>query len=145
MYSGLGTRDEKTTLEQLKTIAVKKQNIAVNRMKISSIKQDHGEPVQKFEGRGRSLATVCEYSVKCTREACNLISYTEEVIVDQILRGLANTEIQKDVLRSEKMNLEKLLLFVEGKESSYASQGLMTNGTKVAGIRVTRDKGKTEN
>ena len=63
-YSGVGTRDEKTILEQLKTIAVKKQNIAANRMKLGSMKQGHGEPVRKFAGRVRSLATVCEYTVK---------------------------------------------------------------------------------
>ena len=122
-YSGAGTRDEKTILEQLKTIAVKKQNIAVNRMKLGSMKQGHGEPVRKFAGRVRSLATVCEYTVKCTREDCNLITYAEEAIVDQVIRGLANTEIQKDVLGSEKTNLEKLLIFVEGKESGHECGG----------------------
>ena len=47
--------------------------------------------------------------------------------MDKVICGLTNTEIQKDVLGSKKMNLEKLLLFDEGKESGYASQGLMTN------------------
>ena len=37
--------------------------------------------------------------------------------MDRIVRGLVNTEIQRDVLGSDKMTLEKLLLFVEGKES----------------------------
>ena len=37
--------------------------------------------------------------------------------MDRIVRGLVNTEIQKDVLGSDKMTLEKLILFVEGKDS----------------------------
>ena len=53
-YSGVGTRDDQTILGQLKTIAVKKQNVTVNRMKLSSMKHDHGEPVRKFAGRVRT-------------------------------------------------------------------------------------------
>merc|ERR1712218_654201 len=56
------------------------------------------------------------------------------VIVDQVTRGLANQEIQKDVLSSDPMDLEKLLLFVEGKESGLASQGLMIGTSGAASV-----------
>ena len=48
--------------------------------------------------------------------------------MDQAIAGLADIEIQKDVLSHQDactMTLEKLLLFVEGKASGQASQGLM--------------------
>ena len=136
-YSGLnGTRDEKTVLKELRSIAVKKQNIAVNRIKLTSLQQDRGESVRKFAGRVRSLAAVSKFSVKCCckDEGCSPVSYTEEMIVDQVIRGLANQEIQKDVLSSDPMDLEKLLLYVEGKESGLASQGLMIGTSGVASV-----------
>ena len=63
--------------------------------------------------------------MQCT--ACNdPVSYTDEVIKDQVIAGIADLEIQKDVLShpdSKTFNLEKLLSFVEGKESGMTSQG----------------------
>ena len=52
--------------------------------------------------------------------------------------GLADSEIQKDVLshaEADEMDLEKLLKFIEGKESGLASQGLMSGGTSVAALK----------
>ena len=78
----------------------------------------------------RSLASVSGYSVKCPREGCNTnVSYTEQVIQDQVIIGLADTEIQRDVLShadGDNMDLEALVRFIEGKESALTSQGLMS-------------------
>ena len=57
------------------------------------------------------------------------VSYGEEVIMDQVIRGISNPEIQKEVLSqldTDTLILEKLLTFVEGKESRQASQGLLS-------------------
>ena len=60
-----------------------------------------------------------EYSAQCT--SCNKpVTYTDEVIMDQVRAGLADLEIQKYVLshpEAKTFNLEKLLSFIEGKES----------------------------
>ena len=84
----------------------------------------------------RSLAAVSEYALKC--KGCNKdVNYSEEVIMDQVIRGLSNSEIQKDVLSqldADNLTLEKLLTFVEGKESGQASQGLLS------GFAVNPDK-----
>ena len=116
-----------------------KRNKAVNRVKLSTLKQDKGEPVRKFAGRVRSLAAVNGYSIKCTNAECGRdVSYTEAVIMDQLIAGLADTEIQKDVLShtgADTWDLEKLLKYVEGKESGLASQGLMS-GSGGGGVSV---------
>ena len=123
---------ETTLLAQIKQIAVRAKNRAVNRFKLNTLHQDKGEPIRRFAGRIRGLAAVSEYSVQCT--ACNdPVSYTDEVIKDQVIAGIADLEIQKDVLshpESKTFDLEKLLSFVEGKESGMTSQGLMS-GNKV--------------
>ena len=51
-------------IKELKQIAVQKRNLLVNRFKVFKLKQDRGEPVRKFAGRVRSLASVSGYSVK---------------------------------------------------------------------------------
>ena len=127
---GAGATEE-SCLKELKQIAVRKRNKAVNRVKLISIKQDRGEPVRKFAGRICSLAAVSDYSVKCG--GCQTkVPYTEQVIMDQVTNGLADPEIQKDVLShvdADTMTLDKLLLFVEGKESGLSSQGLLNNSS----------------
>ena len=72
-----------------------------------------------------------EFKVECA--TCKTdIPYTEPVIMDQVIAGRANSDIQKDVLShtdASTMTLEKLLSFVEGKESGMASQGLMSGNS----------------
>ena len=68
---------------ELKQIVVCKRNKAVNRVKLSTLKQVKGEPVRKFAGRVRSLAMVNGYFVKSINEECGHdVSYTEAVIMD---------------------------------------------------------------
>ena len=58
---------EASVLAELKQITVCKRNKAVNRVKLSTMKQDRGEPVRKFAGRVRSLAAVSSYSSSAPR------------------------------------------------------------------------------
>ena len=46
--------NEDMVLAQLKQIAVCKRNLAMNRVKLGTLKQDHGKPVRKFAGRSKS-------------------------------------------------------------------------------------------
>ena len=94
-----------------------------------------GEPIRRYAGRIKSLASVREFSVGCT--SCKTsVSYTDEIIMDQIIFGIADLEIQRDVLSNPDakfFDLEKLLSYIEGKESGQASQGMMT-GVKVDAV-----------
>ena len=133
------TNDEETVIAQLKQIAVCKRNLAVNRVKVGSLVQDRGEPVRKFAGRVKSLAAVSGYTVKCSKVGCNTdVSYQEPVVTDQVIRGLGDSEIQRDVLShtdSDTMDLEALLKYIEGKESGRASHNLLSGGGSAAAIQ----------
>ena len=73
-------------LAQLKQIAVCKRNLAVSRVKLGTLKQDRGEPVRKFTGCVKSLASVSGYTIKCSKPDCNTdVSYQEAVVTDQNL------------------------------------------------------------
>ena len=66
----------------------------------------------------------------------------DEVIIDEVISGLADLEIQKDVLSNpgaKQFNLEKLLSYIEGKESGQTSQGLMSN-SRVESVEEKRVK-----
>ena len=120
-------------LAQLKQIAVSKHNVTVNRVKLGTLKQDRGETVRKFAGRVKSLASVSGYTIKCSKVGCNTdVTYQEPVVIDQVIRGLSDSEIQKDVLARDRTDLETLLKYVEGKESALTSQGLMSGGATAA-------------
>ena len=95
--STTSSSSESILLAQLKQIAVRVKNRAVNRFKLSTLHQDKGEPIRRFAGRCRGLASVSEYSVQFT--ACHVpVNYTDEVIIDQLITGIAESKIQKDVL-----------------------------------------------
>ena len=98
----------------------------VNRIKLNTLKQNCGEPVRVFADRVRRLASLCEYTIICTKADCmEMVNYTESVIMDQIICGLVDTEIQRDVLSHTESNiisLETLLKYVEDKESNNVSQ-----------------------
>ena len=121
---------ESSLLSEIKQIAVRAKNRAVNRVKLNTLKQDKGEPIRKFAGRCRSLATVSDYAVKCMK-CKEQVAYTDEVIMDQVIAGIADQEIQRDVLSYPSaipFTLETLLVFIEGKESGQASLNLMSGG-----------------
>ena len=132
-YPSFSTADsEENVLKQIRQVAVRVKNRAVNIYKLHTLHQDMGEPIRRYAGRIKSLASVREFSVGCT--SCNTcVSYTDGIIMDQIIFGIADLEIQRDVLSNPDakfFDLEKLLSYIEGKESGQASQDMMT------GVRV---------
>ena len=76
----------------------------------------------------------------------NLSAYGQTLhIARSLIMGLADSEIQKDVLShpdADEMDLEKLLKFIEGKESGLASQGLMSRGTSVNALKPGQRKNR---
>ena len=52
-------------MAQVKKVAVRVKNKAVNRVKLNTLNQDKGELIRRFEGRIRSLATVSKYALRC--------------------------------------------------------------------------------
>jgi len=137
---------EESRLAEIKQIAVRAKNRAVNRVKLNTLRQDKGEPIRKFAGRIRSLATVSAYSVTCTQ--CKVaVTYTDEVIMDQVIAGIADLQIQKDVLShpdAANLTLEKLLVFIEGKESGQTSLGLMSGTAAALSVEKQVEKPKNK-
>ena len=91
-YRTYGKGDDAVTeqdiLAQFKAL-VKKKNNTVNCQKLSTMKQEKGEPVRKFFGRLRGVASVCGYTVSCNKPCCNghQVPYHTQVIKEQLIKG----------------------------------------------------------
>ena len=116
--------DEATLLETVKEVFVKKRNRMVNRLKLQSLMQGPDQPVQQYVASLKQIARTCHYTVKCSREGCNtMVDYSSEMVVDQLVRGLNDPDIQRKVLssREDDFNLtsvEKLIITEECSKST---------------------------
>ena len=109
------TADE--VLAAIKKLAVREENTMVARVQLHNMRQDRDETIRSFGARLRGQAGVCKFHVNC--QNCNTdVNYTEHIIRDVITRGLADNEIQLDLLgdTNQNMTLEQVFKFVEAKE-----------------------------
>ena len=84
-------------LETLKTIPVKKRNMAVIRNQLDHLTQDRGGEIRRFLGKVQALANVAEFTVKCIKCKEDM-PYTDMAVKDKIVAGLANVSNKEDVL-----------------------------------------------
>ena len=85
--------------------------------------------------RLRGQAGICKFNTQCP-ECHTSVNYTEHILRDVLTRGLADSEIQLDLLgdKNQDMTLEEVFLFVEAKESGKRSAArlLQTQGDDAA-------------
>ena len=100
---------EKTLLEEVKNVFVKKRNRMVNWLKLHNLLQGEDQPVQQYVAMLKSIARTCKYTVDCPGDNCDTrVNYSEEMVLDQLVRGLFDSEIQRKVLscNEENFNLQ---------------------------------------
>ena len=91
----------------------------VNRLKLKRLVQGPDKPVQQFVASLKQVARTCKYTVKCTAEGCvQDVDYSNEMVLDQLVGGLNDDEIQKKVLSSSEQdfnlqNVEKIIVAEE--------------------------------
>ena len=92
--------------------------------------QYHEEGVRPFVARLKGLAIIimCNFSVKCP--SCQTQApYLEEMVRYQMIKGLAETDIQDMVLGEETKPMEDTVGYVEGKKSGKQSGRLLAGNT----------------
>ena len=113
---------ESAVLAAMKKLAVREENAMVARVILHDMRQDRDEPVRAFGARLRGQASVCKFSVECP--GCHKgVDYTDCILRDVLCRGLADSDIQLDLLgdANQDMTLEQVFKFVESKESGKRS------------------------
>ena len=89
----------------------------VNRLKLNSLVQCWDEAITSFETRLKPLARTGKFKEKSG--ACGeKEDYTDQMVLDNLIRGLADDDIKKKVLAipEENLTLEKVLQFVQAEE-----------------------------
>ena len=115
-----GTEEE--VLAAMKALAVREENVMVARVALHHMKQDRDEPIRAFAARLKGQASVCKYVKTCP--GCDQkVMYTEAILTDVLCRGIADAEIQMDLLgdANQAMSLEQALKFIEAKEAGKRS------------------------
>ena len=134
--SEIESRDEAAIIESIKKLAVKKQNAMVSRIGLYSLQQEADEGIRNFVARIKGQAELCSYTVKCTADGCETnVRYTDQVVRDTLIRGMYDTDHQREVLGQENqdMGLEALLALVEAKELGRKTQASILSETGGAG------------
>ena len=116
---------EETLLKEVKNVFVKKRNRMVNRLKLHNLIQGDEQPVQQYVAVLKQIARTCQFSIECSKDGCDTrVDYSQEMVLDQLVRGLQDSEIQRKVLscKEENFNLDAVEKLIVAEESSKASQ-----------------------
>lgn len=118
----LTQKTEQQVLTAIRALAVREESSMVARAALYNMKQDREESVRAFCARIRGQANTCKFTTTCP--TCNIdVCYTDTMIRDVLSRGLADQDIQLDLLgnSNQDMNLEQVVAFVEAKETGKRS------------------------
>ena len=124
---GWAALNEAQLLESVKEMFVRKKNRFVNRIRLAKINQGPDEPVQQYLARLKQGARICQFTLKCTapNDACHHENnYADEMVLDQLVVGLYDSDIQGKVLASqeEDMTIDSVERLVKAEELSKVSQ-----------------------
>ena len=85
--------------------------------------QGPDQPVQTYVASLKATARTCGYRMQCTDANCNkVVDYTDSMVLQQMIRGLADDEIQRKLLAKTEMTLGDAEKFVMAEESGKGSQ-----------------------
>ena len=115
---------EEDLLSAIKRLAVKDESVLVHRIKLGKMTQSPGTGIRTFLAGLRGQAALCQYVATCKETGCtHVFDFSEVIIQDSLVRGLADPEIQSDLVGDAKTDrtLDETVAFIAQKE-----QGKMT-------------------
>lgn len=105
----------------------------IARVTLHNMRQDRDEPVRNFSAKLRGQAGVCKFVITCPN--CNHeVNYTDTIVRDVLARGIADPDIQLDLLgdKNQNMTLEEVTQFVEAKEAGKRSASRLLDTHSIA-------------
>ncbi|KAJ8342205.1 hypothetical protein SKAU_G00321330 [Synaphobranchus kaupii] len=143
----LADSDEKDVLAAMKALAVRAENTMVARVALSNMRQGYEEPIRSFHARIKGQADTCKYEMKCTKTGCDQVNdFTEEILRNVIARGIADSEIQLDLLgeKNQDMPLKDMIEYIEAKESGKRSASRLLDPQSTDMISSSYRRGKQQ-
>ena len=113
--------------EIIKTLAVKIESKLVHRIKMGQATQPPGSSIRNFLATLKGQSKLCEFKIHC--QTCLVdLDYSEEVILDQLVRGISDKEILADLLGDTKTDrsLSEVVDFIARKEQAKLEQGTVS-------------------
>ena len=126
---------EADLLASIKRLAVNDESTLVHRIRLGKMTQSPGTGIRLFLARLRGQASLCQYVATCRVPSCNhVFDYSEEIIKDNLIRGIADPEILSDLLGDPKTDrtLKEIVSFITQKEEGKATKSAV--GNAAAGV-----------
>ena len=118
---------ETALTDAIKTLAVKVESKLVHRIRMGQASQAPGTSIKIFHATLKGQSKLCQYKIKCS--GCQLENdYSEEIILDQLIRGIDDKEILADLLGDTKTDrsLAEVIDFIARKEQAKQEQGTVS-------------------
>ena len=117
-------------LKNIKRLIVRPRNPMVTIVELLQLGQGSEQPVQTISAEKKAPARQCNLKMKCT---CNImVFYSEHMVLHQLLFGLADDEIQEDLLALDTITPAKAEKLVMDREAEKRSQGSLQSDTAAA-------------
>ena len=122
------TKNLHEAIATLKSIAVIPVALGVLRSDLASMQQHGDEPFRTFAARVQGKAETCEFKttydgtcMHCNNTYNGEVYYTDEVIRDVLLNGVADIDIRREALSTEGIQIKpitEIIAFIETRETA---------------------------
>ena len=123
----IGEMSEADLTAAVKVLAVKMESKLVHRIRMGQATQPPGHSIRNFHASLKGQAKLCQFKVSCP-DCQTVVDYSEEVILDQLVRGISDKEILADLLGETKddMPLQGVVDYIARKEQAKTEQGTVS-------------------
>ena len=138
---------EENLLGTIKRLAVNEESILSQRLKLGKMIQTPGTGIRTFLASLRGQAALCNYTAQCKEADCaHKFDFSEEIILDNLVRGMSDQEIMADLLGDSKTDrtLEETINFIAQKEQGKATQNAVGNYVSVKATDISGTRRRTE-
>ena len=114
---------EADLIASVKSLAVKMESKLVHRIRMGQCLQPPGHSIRNFHATLKGQARLGQFKVTC-HNCQTIVDYSEEVILDQLVRGLADKEILADLLGESRtdMSMLEVVEYIARKEQAKQEQ-----------------------
>ena len=137
IQSDVSKMPEAELLSAIKRLAVKEESTLVHRMKLNRMTQSPATGIRTFLAALRGQAALCQYKATCKQPGCtHVFDYSEEIIKDNLIRGIADPEILSDLLGDSKTdrNLDETVAFIAQKEQGKVTKSAVGDSLGAVGV-----------